>query len=382
MLQQNPSAQDALPTGNVPPDVLAVRSALQNALELELSTIPPYLAAMYSIMPGTNTAAAQVILSVVLEEMLHLLLAANLLNAVGGHPDVTTPAVLPSYPIQLKFTDRQFSIDLQKFSPAAIDTFLNIEKPASLRPSAPQTAPEGFPELDVNGLSIGAFYGNVITALQQLCATYGEASVFSGNPKLQFDNSYYYKGGGKVVQVTSLATAIQAIHEIVDQGEASDGTLSDGDAAPGQPGYEVAHYYRFNEIKLGRYYSDTDKPGDAPSGPALEVDYTQVYDMKPNPKQADYPAGSDLAKATIAFNQLYSTFLQQLQAAFNGNLAEMVTATNTMRTIGSNSVALMQTPIPGGGGQYAGPSFEYIGAPQGNSLQAVAPHHQPVYKTL
>ena len=55
---------------------------LQAAVELELLVIPPYLCALYSLRPMTNAEASLVIRSVVVEEMLHMVLAANVLNAL------------------------------------------------------------------------------------------------------------------------------------------------------------------------------------------------------------------------------------------------------------------------------------------------------------
>ena len=62
----------------------ALRRHLQWALELEHSTIPPYLCALYSIREDANPAAAELVRSVFMEEMLHMTLVANVLNAVGG----------------------------------------------------------------------------------------------------------------------------------------------------------------------------------------------------------------------------------------------------------------------------------------------------------
>nr|MCU0322110.1 ferritin-like protein [Chitinophagaceae bacterium] len=50
----------------------SLKKHLQVAIELEHSTIPPYLCALYSIKEGTNVAASQIIRSVVIEEMLHM----------------------------------------------------------------------------------------------------------------------------------------------------------------------------------------------------------------------------------------------------------------------------------------------------------------------
>ena len=67
-------------------------------MQLEHATIPPYLTALYSIIPGTNSDAFHVLRVVAVEEMLHLTLVANVLNAVGGVPDLTAAGFRPALP--------------------------------------------------------------------------------------------------------------------------------------------------------------------------------------------------------------------------------------------------------------------------------------------
>src|SRR5712671_4760049 len=76
----------------------SLREHLQWAIEVEHFTVPPYLCALYSLDPGRNAEAVEIVSSVVVEEMLHLTLAANLLNAVGGQPRLDRPQMLASYP--------------------------------------------------------------------------------------------------------------------------------------------------------------------------------------------------------------------------------------------------------------------------------------------
>ena len=74
------------------------RTALQNAIELEHATIPPYLYAIYSL--GTdNRDTADIIGSVVGEEMAHFALACNILNAIKGHPGIDTPEFIRLTPV-------------------------------------------------------------------------------------------------------------------------------------------------------------------------------------------------------------------------------------------------------------------------------------------
>lgn len=80
------------------PTPQAVRDALQNAVKLEHATIPLYLYGLYSLAQGKNAAIAEIIESVVVEEMLHMTLASNVLNAVGGSPQIDHPGFIPPYP--------------------------------------------------------------------------------------------------------------------------------------------------------------------------------------------------------------------------------------------------------------------------------------------
>ena len=75
--------------------IASLREHLQSAIELEHSTLPPYLSALYSLDPSRNPAATEVLVSVLMEEMLHLTLAANLLNTVGRRPRLDIPEMLP-----------------------------------------------------------------------------------------------------------------------------------------------------------------------------------------------------------------------------------------------------------------------------------------------
>jgi hypothetical protein len=97
---------------------------LQWAIELEHTTIPAYLYTMYTIMPDTNQEAYSVIQSVVIEELLHMILAANILNAVGGQPCLNYPGFVPEYPRPMPRSANTFQIQLLKFSPEAIGLFL------------------------------------------------------------------------------------------------------------------------------------------------------------------------------------------------------------------------------------------------------------------
>lgn len=341
---------------------------LQVAIKLEQATIPPYLCALYTIKPDQNYDASNLIRSVVIEEMLHMVLAANVLNAVGGQPFIDRPGFVADYPTKLPDGEEDFEVSLLPFSPAAIETFLQIERPDAPQPErllAAKVAPfehalrKELPDLppDVHFFTIGMFYEAIIEGLETLCEDLGESNVFTGDPKLQITSEYYYNGGGYIVPVTNLKEAKKALKEIIEQGEGMTDEIDD----PHKFGSELAHYYRFQEIQLQRFYRSGDLP-DHPTGATFKVDYSQdsVYPMIPNPKTALYPAGSELRQASDEFNMLYTDLLAELQLAFNGEPERLLPAVGGMFQLKYKALELIRNPIPGNEKYNAGPSFEYL----------------------
>jgi hypothetical protein len=323
-----------------------LREHLQIAIELEHSTIPPYLCALYSIEEGANPEAAKAIRGVVMEEMLHMTLAANVLIAVGGRPRIDKPDFVPQYPTRLPHSDGAFQVNLEKFSRCSIETFLKIEKPAG------KHAP---PQSD-HYTTIGQFYGAIKEGLKHVCGK--TRKVFTGNPKHQITGEYYYGGGGKVFAVTDLKSALAALELIVEQGEGTPKSISDGDCKVCGQSDEPAHYFRFNEIYLGRHYTKKDTPNSGPTGSALHVDWDAVHNMLPNPRPTDYPTGTPLRVKAEAFDRAYTALLKLLHRAFNGRPQLLIEAVPVMYSLKYKAVELMKIPS-GCGDQTAGPSFQY-----------------------
>jgi hypothetical protein len=59
-----------------------LQDALQTAMQLEFSTIPPYLCAQWSI-DSDPSGVADMIENIVVQEMYHFALAGNMLTAIG-----------------------------------------------------------------------------------------------------------------------------------------------------------------------------------------------------------------------------------------------------------------------------------------------------------
>jgi len=331
--------------------VASLRAHLQTAVEIEHATLPPYLCALYSLEEGSNAEAVAVIESVVLEEMLHLTLAANLLNAVGGAPVLDSPTLLPAYPTFLPHSDQTVELSLRPFSPKALAGFMAIERPGR-RGSLPE---------DDTFETIGQFYAAIEAALARLTVQLGEAAVFSGDPARQVTDALYYGGAGRIVAVSDLVSAKRAITEIVEQGEGLDHeSILDGDRDMFHPDRdELAHYFRFRELALGRRYRPGDTPSSGPTGEPVTVDWAAVHPMRVNPRSADHPPGSEIRAAMDRFNRSYSEVLALLHQCFNGDPRLLAIATGAMYGIKGQMVTLMRLDS-GDGATTVGPAFEWV----------------------
>ncbi|MGW2192971.1 ferritin-like domain-containing protein, partial [Streptosporangium sp. NPDC001682] len=326
----------------------SLREHLQWAIELEHATLPPYLCALYSLDPERNPEAVEVVSSVFAEEMLHLALAVNLLNAIGGRPRLDTPRMLPPHPRPLPHGDRSLELSLVPFGAEALEMFLRIEQPA----------PPGAPAEDDDYETIGQFYAAIEQGLRHLCDRLGERKVFSGDPARQVNAAHFRHTAGRLIAVDGLKSALAALEEIVEQGEGTaHGEVWDGDQDVFHPDRdEVAHYYRFQELKLGRRYRRGDTPQSGPTGEAIWVDPAGVLPMRRNPRPAD--PGSAIRIAQDEFNHTYCAILHLLEQAFNGSPKLLAVATSTMYALKAQARALMR--MPDGEGTTAGPTFEYV----------------------
>jgi hypothetical protein len=330
----------------------SLREHVQGALELEHSTLPPYLCALFSIHAGTNLESVEVIRSVFIEEMLHLALAANVLNAIGGRPTLNEPGFVPNYPSALPHSDNSFVVPLAPFTPATIETFMRVERPGERHAVS---------EAD-NFETIGQFYRAIEEGLKMLCATLGEDAVFTGDRDRQITPEMLgFVGDRRVVTVHDLKTALDAIDEIEEQGEGlKHRQVWDGDRDMFHPEREeVAHYFRFSEIMQGRSYVRGDSPRSGPSGEAFAVDWSAVYPMRPNPKVDDYPKGSPVRSKMVEFNTKYCEMLATLHRTFNGETARLSPAISMMFELQSIATELLAMPS-GDGVTTAGPSFEFV----------------------
>jgi hypothetical protein len=259
-----------------------LRDHLAVAMEVELSTIPPYLYAMYSVA-DPHAESAMLVRSIVAEEMLHLALAANLLAAIGGEPDFLRADLQPAYPGRLAHHEPELPLHLAPMSVELVrSTFLVIERPGA----------RGAPPEDDRYHSLGRFYGAIEAAFERLAA---EGPLFvPGSEGHQLSGGPFYRpveldaeDSGGLVTVTDLATAREAIEIIVHQGEGL------GEHRWADPAHqELTHYAKLRRIA----------DGTVPVGAVLPV--------RTDPRVADYPA--DVRRLAVLTNASYRALFHVL----------------------------------------------------------------------
>ena len=338
--------------------VKTVKDALQIAIKLEHSTIPPYLTANFTLTGDQNAYISNLIGSIVGEEMLHLSIACNLLNAIGGHPVINKPEFVPKYPGHLPGTvEASLIVGLMPFSMEVVeDTFMVIEEPEN--PGVyTNLAAENVP------LTIGAFYEAIKTQLILLEkeAKQTGKTIFVGKLADQLTYPKFFPEK-LLFPITDIDTAIRGINIIVDQGE---GTSTDPFVSPeDEPDsvIELAHYYRFEEITKGKaLIKDPSAPkGYSYSGEEIPFDPTAVARMWPNPRMNDYPVDTVAFTYSKFFNFTYTSLLNSLHRTFNGEPEQINAAMGLMFSLRLYALKLLQTPDPNHAGYMAGPSFEFV----------------------
>lgn len=327
---------------NTPQDL---KDHIELAIQVELSTIPPYLFAMYSI-EDQESESSLLIRSIVVEEMLHAVLASNLLLAVGGSPSFGGTHYIPAYPSELPHHRPPLVLDLAPCSPELIENlFMRIEQPET----------HGAPAQPDEFETLGQFYHALEQGLEKMA---GSFDLFA-DPQIerQMSNPHFYApvtfdadDSGGLVGITDLESAIAAIEIIVHQGEGmSDDRWADPDHQ------ELTHYYKLLQIH----------DGTSPLG--------AVRPLRANPRSGDYP--EDLRAVSDLFNAVYRSLYLTMDRLFDGKSDQSrgvgvlyLLMADVLSRIGRFLVAQ-----PLGAGEFAGPTFEVFefidGDPIGQLVQ-------------
>lgn len=370
----------------IPPQVTKenFEEVMHQAIALELATIPTYLSTYYSInraqdqdtlyakiqaqLPAGSDALAQeltldvlvhanqaaaLIMSVVIEEMLHLALSSNVKHAICQKPpELVEIAKTVSFPTQLDGHRPEFPINIDKLSVEQLTIFLQIESPNTFVDPAENEPDTAGTPLDY--ATIGDFYDMIISFVEK-----NYPGPYNPKPQLLPDQPFYSQNSintvyydrkhrpqfasaddsGGLVNVVDAASARAAMEEIIHQGE---GRLNDDEkytklefdknglpkplAVRNGKVYfekgdydddrkELSHFDKFMEVySLGTHYQEKFE------GYGLDFYGHFVYNQAVNPKQVDYTASSDtqdLAMVSEMGNALFTYIILMVETCYH-----------------------------------------------------------------
>ncbi|MEU8619017.1 ferritin-like protein [Streptomyces sp. NPDC048623] len=324
-----------------------MRDAAQQAVLLELATLPPYLCGLWSIDTSTGDGSVfDTLREIVFDEMSHFGLACNLLTTLGGTP-VLDESVVPTYPGPLPGGVRpELTVFLSGLTTDAAEMYSLIEQPE--QPLAKDAVPH---------VSIGAFYSALLEAFR------AHPERITGARQLSLN--FGHGAGNPVVPLATLAAVEKAIGVIKEQGEGT--SASPENPHPGAAG-ELAHYYAFREIfhkRRLRKNPDTGKfeftGAEIPMPDALPMGIVPSGGW---PRTGPTAPDAGTTQLLDEFNQAYSKLLRLLRDAWQRDDASeaeglLFEAIAQMSVLQDPAQQLMARPLPGSGKNY-GPEFRYV----------------------
>jgi len=241
------------------------------------------------------------LLGVARDEMVHLAIASNLLNAIGAAPHLTRP----NFPVASGYHPAGIVVSLAPFCLETMQHFVYLERPEDVielegsgftgrsyhRPGhSGRLVPSG-----QDYATQGDLYRWIRHGLATLTAELGEAKLFCGDPRLQVDAAQIGLAG--ISAVVDLESASRAIDMIVTQGE----------GAPRCPGH--SHYSRFSAV---RRELQAVMDADPSFRPAHQVAHNPVMRQPPVPDGLLWVDAEPAASVLDVANAIYAVTLRSL----------------------------------------------------------------------
>jgi hypothetical protein len=280
---------------------------LCEAAELEHGIACTYLYAAFSLKRDTSEGDmtwqeqqtvrgwAAKLYFIASQEMLHLALVWNLTTAIGG-----TPYYLrPNFPQDSNYYPLRAPLTLQPFGPAALERFIQYERPLRMNPdrnpaALTPRADEDATEIDFK--SIGELYALIESGFRHI----EPKELFIGLAAQQMTKELVHFPD--IVPVVDRTSALEAIDTITHQGE---GTKHDRDDS---------HFGAFVAMLAELQDSKSHGANFTPARPALvnpSAGVSRGYGAQPNP--IEDPLSQQVA---ALFDSSYSLMLRMLAWSF------------------------------------------------------------------
>ncbi len=296
---------------------------------------------------------------VVMQEMLHLALATNLLAAVGAAPHFDRP----NFPILSGWYPPGVQIALVPFGELALRHFIYLERPEgmvmedaegfrALDEAEPLRDGRALSALQQDYATVSQLYHGIEDGFRRLVDRDGEDAVFLGPLRAQARAEAFR--WPEIMKVTDLASVGRVVDHIVEQGEGARGD------------WRTAHFGIFHgildELRAVR-------AADPAFEPARDV--VAAYIDEPDDADAEVTLITDPFTTEVAdlFDAVYETTLQALTRYFVHSTETIAQVTMLARTakhlmawgLRPLGIALTTLPIgPNVPGRRAGASFRMV----------------------
>lgn len=293
---------------------------LTEAAEIEHGVMCCYLFAAFSLKSSTDEGVtdaqlrkirkwSRLLRGVAVEEMLHLGAVCNLLTAIGGAPHLRRP----NFPIRM---DRRggFHLRLAPFSLETIEQFIAIEEPDELvghdgkvERSLPVEVQPRLSDIFASEREYhtqGRLYRGIEDGFVYLAQKYGEKGLFISGPESQIAAPMHFGSLPQLTPVSDLASALEAIHVIVVQGEGASRDTAD------------SHYNKFKTI--WQEYKDTlaEAPQFQPTRPVLINPYAVPPTDQTDSTDLNFLDDPDTAELSNLSDACYELMVQILGRLF------------------------------------------------------------------
>ncbi len=265
-----------------------------------------------------------------------MVLLANVHNALGARPRLSTSHAISRYPGRLPGgVEEQLTLHLRAFSLDQFRVVIDLEEPRnSLDLHASVAA-------DVPTTTIGEFYTTIARAVVAL----GDLA-FVGEPRRQVGPDLIRDA----IAVCDVNSALRTLDTIVEQGEGTNTSPDESDSPSDSNDY--AHYYRLTHIREGRALVRTAGDGSPYgfTGTVVPFDPDGVFALPDDPCARDYPVDSLERRAMDAVNYTYTSLLARVHDLVNGHAdATCVASTlSLMTTLDHQARAMVNaTAVPG-----------------------------------
>ncbi|WPD24458.1 MAG: ferritin-like domain-containing protein [Candidatus Electrothrix scaldis] len=310
-----------------------VQAHAQAAVAVEFYTLPFYITALCSIKEE-QCEAVQIIHSVIMEEMLHLQLAANLCLALDTVPNFKPPQYGSDIPYICPYNPETgeccfLNATLGPMNDTTLDTMLDIETPeqAQLRKDVNHTQPK-YPYH-----SIGEMYDALVVGINRV-----------GTKQFSWDTKYQQSQWDKqnfCQTIDSYQKAQDAIQAIVNQGE---GHLFNEDLAPPpwtEKNFPVPPYYRFASNPEG----PNPYNGYSHFGRFIRIKNKELPESYTGRDEPDHPVNKPLQKNFFQLILMLETLWRDGGTNVGGSDVLRTVITGVMQEIFTNTRACWQAGV-------------------------------------